>query len=206
MDHRQFRVGDFEHVAVGQDLIGRPIWMHLVPEHAVVRVQVDGSIDRSASSTAALMWSLCPGAHDRGHVPPSDPSDDRIGIVRGIHDEDLIVVSDEPDVVLDLEVLAVEREYAVVRTMSTRGIEYHHRSQDLAEFHLVERILYLIDRDGFGDVPVEVQTAGQIEVDQHGEVPRGQAVAVPGGLESASSAEELHIGSSTVIVGSGTPT
>jgi hypothetical protein len=30
--------------------------------------------------------------------------------VRGVDDENLVVVADEPDVVLDVEVLAVERE------------------------------------------------------------------------------------------------
>ena len=51
-------------------------------------------------------------AQDRPDRSVADGSDDRRGIVRRIDDEDLVIVTDEPDVVLDVEVLAVEREDA----------------------------------------------------------------------------------------------
>ena len=45
------------------------------------------------------------------------------GVVRGVDDEHLVVVADEPDVVLDLAVLAVEREDAVgADAARSRGI------------------------------------------------------------------------------------
>jgi hypothetical protein len=41
--------------------------------------------------------------------------------VGGIDDEDLVVVADDPDVVLDVEVLAVERKTPAVMTCSIIG-------------------------------------------------------------------------------------
>jgi hypothetical protein len=51
-------------------------------------------------------------AQDRPDRSIADGSDDRRGVVRGVDDEGLVIVADEPDVVLDVEVLAVERENA----------------------------------------------------------------------------------------------
>ena len=49
-------------------------------------------------------------AQDRPHGPVADRRGDRRRVVRGVDDDHLVVVTDEPDVVLDVEVLAVEGE------------------------------------------------------------------------------------------------
>jgi hypothetical protein len=51
-------------------------------------------------------------AQDRPDRSIADGGGDRGGVVCRIDDEDLVVVADEPDVVVDVEVLAVEREDA----------------------------------------------------------------------------------------------
>ena len=59
-----------------------------------------------AAPTAAVMWSLCPWVSTiAGHPPAADRLDDRRGVVRGVDDQHLVVVPDEPDVVVDVEVL-----------------------------------------------------------------------------------------------------
>ena len=57
------------------------------------------------------MWSLWPWVQTMAtHPPAADAGDDRPVVVGGVDHQDLVVVADEPDVVVDLEVLAVERE------------------------------------------------------------------------------------------------
>ena len=57
------------------------------------------------------MWSLWPCVQKMPrHVASGDRVDDRRRVVRGVDDEHLVVVAQQPDVVLDLEVLAVEGE------------------------------------------------------------------------------------------------
>jgi hypothetical protein len=63
------------------------------------------------------------------------------------------------------------------------GCEQHHRTEYVARVHLVERRLDAAERDLLGHERVEVEPALQVEVDQHREVPRRQAVAVPAGLQ-----------------------
>src|SRR5262249_55948301 len=67
-------------------------------------------------------------------------------------------------------------------------------AQDLAALHAGGGVLDFVDADGLRDEPVEVEAAGQVEVDQHREVPRRQAVPVPGGLEGAAATKELDHG------------
>ena len=91
------------------------------------------------------------GADDRDDPAVADAVDDRVGLVRGVDDEHLGVVADEPDVVVDLEVLAVDGEDAVgddaVDARAGADHEHHHRAQDLAALHLVERLLDLVEGD-----------------------------------------------------------
>ena len=49
-------------------------------------------------------------AEDAEDGPVADGADDRHRVVRGVDDEHFVVVAQEPDVVLDLEVLTVEGE------------------------------------------------------------------------------------------------
>ena len=83
--------------------------------HPTARGRPDGAGSARPSPgrapSAALMWSLWPWVATIATTRrPATAS--RIGavVVRGVDDEDLGAVADEPDVVLDLEVLAVESE------------------------------------------------------------------------------------------------
>ena len=88
------------------------------------------------------------------HPCARDRRDDRPVVVRGVDHEHLAVVADEPDVVVDLQLLAVEGEDAAVTTWSMRPSrppsQHHHRAQHLAALHLVERLLDVVERDGLG--------------------------------------------------------
>src|SRR4051794_37345610 len=74
---------------------------------------------------------------------------------------------------------------------SPRSLEDDHAAQHVAVVHLLERGLDVVQPDRLGDERVEVEAALQVQVDQHREVPGGQAVAVPGGLDRAAAAEDL---------------
>ena len=69
--------------------------------------------------------------------------------------------------------------------------------------HPREGVLDLVDPDGLGDEAVEVELSVQVEVHEHGEVPRGEAVAVPARLQRAAAAEELDHGQVDAHVGRG---
>ena len=55
------------------------------------------------------------------------------------------------------------------RTRSPR-LQDDDRAEHLAALHLVERVLHLVERDGLADEPVEIESARQIQVDEHREV------------------------------------
>jgi hypothetical protein len=63
-----------------------------------------------------------------------------------------------------------------------------------------------VEGDGLGHEAVEVEAALEVEVDQHREVPRRQAVAVPAGLERPPRPKNSIIGRSMRMSGVGTPT
>jgi len=118
---------DLELVAVAHGAVGLPVGIDDVPQHLVVGVQEDG---RAAGRTRQLVGGVdvvvVPvRAQDRPDRPIADCSRDRRGIVRGVDDEDLMVVADEPDVVHDVEVLAIEREDAGRRDV----LDHHGRGR-----------------------------------------------------------------------------
>ena len=104
-----------------------------------------------------------------------------------------LVVADDPDVVVDLVRLAVEGERAggdrVVDTGGHENTTTERRTQPSCI--LVERRLDVAEADLLGDERVEVEPPLLVEVDEHREVARGQAVAVPAGLEGPSAAEDV---------------
>ena len=112
-----------------------------------------GELDRRVDVVVVAV-----GADDRDHPPAADAVDDRRGLVRGVDHEALVVVADDPDVVVDLEVLAVDREGPVgddaVEARGRRS-QHHHRAQHLAALHLVERLLDRVERDRLGHELVE---------------------------------------------------
>src|SRR6185312_3228401 len=70
-------------------------------------------------------------------------------------------------------------------------LEHHHRTQNLARVHLVERVLDVVEADAFGHELLQRQPALQVEADQRGEVAFGKAIAVPGRLQCPTAGEEV---------------
>src|SRR5665213_4414089 len=58
----------------------------------------------------------------------------------------------------------------------------------------MERLFDIVEADRLADEPVQVEPSLQVEVDQHGEVPRREAVAVPARPQLAAPTEELDHG------------
>src|SRR5688500_11256049 len=81
--------------------------------------------------------------------------------------------------------------YSPVSSRARSLVQHHDRAQHLALAQVVEGLFDVVQADGLGDELVEREAALQVEVDQHGEVAAGQAVAVPGGLDRAAPAEDL---------------
>src|SRR4051812_37760833 len=71
------------------------------------------------------------------------------------------------------------------------GLQDHDGAEHLAALHLVERGLDVLERDRLGHEAVQVESTLQVQVDQHREVARRQAVAVPARLELPATAEQL---------------
>ena len=132
-------------------------------------------------------------AHHGDDVPAADGVLDRLGVVRGVDDDHLVVVADDPDVVVDFPTAAVEFEGAVGDDAFDAAAHQSTTTERRTSprVHLVERLLDLVEPDAFGDELVQRQPALQVEVDQGGEVALGQAVAVPGRLERAAAGEEV---------------
>src|SRR3954453_7295138 len=61
----------------------------------------------------------------------------------------------------------------------------------LAARHLLERVLDLVERDRLGDEHRQVDATLQVQVDEHREVARRQAVAVPRRLDRTAAPEQL---------------
>src|SRR3954452_23909253 len=83
-----------------------------VPQHPVGGVEPDRRAGCLAQRRGGGDVVVVPvGEHDRGHPPAADGLDDRGGVVRGVDHQHLVVVPDQPDVVVDVEVLPVEAEH-----------------------------------------------------------------------------------------------
>ena len=131
-------------------------------------------------------------AHDRHEPAARDSIDDRPGLVRGVDHEALLVVADDPDVVVDLEVLAVDREDPAGDHM----VEAIRHSETTERRTSPRSILWnasstassaIVSRDEL----VERQAALQVQVDEHREVAARQAVAVPARPQLAAASEEV---------------
>ncbi len=142
------------------------------------------------------------GADHGDHPAAGDALDDGLVVVGGVDDDALLVVAHDPDVVVDVEVLAVDGEGARGDHLVDAGCVGHQdpapdhddRAQDLAPLHLGEGLLDLVEADRLAHEGVEVEAALEVEVGVEREVPAGQAVAVPGGLEGPAPAEEVDHG------------
>ena len=110
MDHLGVEAGHRHDVAVGQRGEGHAR-VDDVPQHGVGRVEVDrpgNAGDELLHGVDVVVVRV--SAHDADNTAASYSTEDGLRVMGGIDDEDLVVISDEPDVVVDLKILAVEAE------------------------------------------------------------------------------------------------
>ena len=82
-----------------------------LPQRPVVGVQQDRRTGRDAQRRRhAYVVVVRVRADDGLHRPAADDPQDRVDVVRGVDDDALLVVTDHPDVVVDVVGLAVEAE------------------------------------------------------------------------------------------------
>ena len=106
----QLHVADDEHLPVGEVATGR-VGLRLVPQDPVGGVEVcrgAGGGDHLRHRVDVVVVGV--GADDADEAAPADRLEDRARVVSGVDEEHLVVVTHEPDVVLDLPRAAVELE------------------------------------------------------------------------------------------------
>ena len=198
VQHLQRRAADLDAPAVGEVEVPEVVGVGELPERLVVGVQHDRR-DRPASRSAGATRHVVVvgvGADDRLDLAVRRR---RPGCRRRVCGASItthsLVVADHPDVVVDVEGLAVERERAAGDGVVDPQRRSHQRitteRSTSPSVHLVERRLDVADADLLGDERVEVEPALLVEVDEHREVAVGQAVAVPAGLERAAATEDV---------------
>ena len=110
VEHPQLDIAHGKGLTVCQLRVGRGL-LCLVPQHAVRRVEVcRGTGVRHQFRHGVDVVVVAMRAEDSQDVPVADDRQDRHGFVRGIDDETLVVVTDDPDVVVNLPRAAVELE------------------------------------------------------------------------------------------------
>src|SRR6185437_578583 len=70
--------------------------------------------------------------------------------------------------------------------------ERDDRPQHLAAMHLSERRLPGVERDRLRHEGVEIEPALQVAIDEHREIPRGQAIAIPRRLQRSPATEHVE--------------
>ena len=147
-----------------------------------------GATTASRSAGATRQWSSCAWV-SRIALTLRPPTTSRMASTScGASMTDaLVVVADHPDVVVDVEGLAVEGERAAGRR---RGRPAGPPSEDRRTERSTSppcirsnAASTSSERDLLGDERVQVEPALLVEVDEHREVADGQAVAVPAGLQ-----------------------
>ena len=111
MQHVEVGARHRDDVAVGEEPVGGPVAVHVPPELVVVAVDPDRRVDGGGEVDGRVHVVVVPvGADDGDDAAAGDGLGDRPVVVGGVDDDDLVVVADEPDVVVDVEALAVEGE------------------------------------------------------------------------------------------------
>ena len=92
--------------------IGAAVRVDGVPQHPVGRMRATPALrgPRPAATGRVDVVVVAVGGDDGHGAPAGDGLDDGPVVVGGVDHHDLAVVADDPDVVLDLEVCAVEGE------------------------------------------------------------------------------------------------
>ena len=140
VDHLDRSTPDRERLVVGEvdvpelgALLVAPVGQ--LPQRAVVGVQQDrrpGAASELRRHAHVVVVGV--GAHDRLDGPAGDDRQDRVDVVGGVDDQALLVVTDHPQVVVDVVRLAVQgerpRDDGVVDPHG-RGAhqQHHHRTQ-----------------------------------------------------------------------------
>ncbi len=84
------------------------------PQHVIGGMQQHRGVERVTQfGRDRDMVVVAVRADHRDHVAAADGVDDRAGVVRGVENHDLVLVADDPDVVVDFPTAAVEFEGAV---------------------------------------------------------------------------------------------
>jgi hypothetical protein len=184
MQHSKLMTSDLHRLTRYYLTVGRGVGVDDVPQHPIVGMQQDWCVDSFSQGHSSVdVVVVAMGEHDRPYSTAADRVDDRLVVVGGIEDHHLAVVADQPDVVLNLPLATIESEYSFGSDEFNRHSDYHYRAKNFARFHLVERFLNRVEGDGFRHETFEVQTALQVQIDQHREIAARETVSVPGRLE-----------------------
>ncbi len=168
VQHGQRRPGHRDARAVGQVDVPQEVGVRELPQRPLVGVQQDRRGHGLAQGRRdAHVVVVAVGAHDRGHAATADHVEDRLDGVRGVDHHARLVVTDHPDVVVDVEGLPSRLNVPLVTPWSTRrrSREDHHAAQHVAVVHLLERRLHVAEPDLLGDERVEVEPSLLVEVE-----------------------------------------
>lgn len=111
VQRHQAGAGDVERVAVFDRAVRLGPGEDPVPEHPVVPVQVDRSVDQAAECAhRGDMVVVAVGEQDGLDGPAGDGGRDGTGVVGRVDHDAFLIVADDPDVVVDVPGAAVERE------------------------------------------------------------------------------------------------
>ena len=135
MEDADLPARDAQFVTVTQRSVGRAFRVERVPERAVGFVDEHRRRLRAAGEIVGRVdvVVVTVRADDRHDAAVTHRVDDRARVVRGVDDEHLVVVADEPDVVLDVVVLAVDREDPVRPDALDARVGAAHRQNTTTE-------------------------------------------------------------------------
>ncbi len=111
VQHIYLVIADLELETVPQCVVETPVRVLNLPQHLVVGMKQNrgpGLVRESAGCIDVIVVAV--GTDDRFDLSPCDPLEDRHVVMGSVDDDDLVIISDEPDVVVYVEVLAVEAE------------------------------------------------------------------------------------------------
>ncbi len=111
VEHLESRAADRDALTVREVDVPQLVGVRELPQRLVGRMQEDRCTDTLAQcGRHPYVVVVRVGAHDRLDRTVADDGEDGVDVVRGIDHDALRVVTDHPDVVVDVERLTVERE------------------------------------------------------------------------------------------------